>query len=89
MHKLITAALSSLVLASAAYAQTTHPVVTPGSTPGAPGAPVGQVSAASSAATAQTPTAAQCDAKAVDKNGKPLTGDAKGAFIKACIAASK
>jgi hypothetical protein len=32
---------------------------------------------------AQTP-ASECEAKAVDKNGKPLAGAAKASFIKKC-----
>lgn len=34
---------------------------------------------------AQSP-ASECEAKAVDKNGKPLAGAAKGSFMKKCEA---
>ncbi len=87
MLKLIAAALCSLALLNPALAQS-KPVVTPGSTPGAPGAPVGQVAGATSAATAPTPAATACEANAVDKNGKPLTGTAKSDFIKKCMASA-
>lgn len=46
-----------------------------------------------SVAIAQTPAAApavaDCEAKAVDKNGKPLAGAAKSASIKKCETAAK
>lgn len=37
---------------------------------------------------AQAP-ASECESKAVDKNGKPLAGAAKGSFMKKCEAGSK
>jgi len=33
---------------------------------------------------AATPAASSCEAKAVDKNGKPLSGAAKSSFMKKC-----
>ena len=30
------------------------------------------------------PAAADCEAKAIDKNGKPLAGAAKASFVKKC-----
>jgi len=36
------------------------------------------------AAPAAAPAAGSCEAKAVDKNGKPLAGAAKTSFIKKC-----
>jgi len=43
-----------------------------------------QSPAASSTSNAAAPTASGCEAKAVGKNGKPLAGAAKAAFIKKC-----
>lgn len=37
---------------------------------------------------AQAP-ASECESKAVDKNGKPLAGAAKGSFMKKCEADAK
>lgn len=42
-----------------------------------------------SGAFAQTPAAASCEAKAIDKNGKALAGAAKNSFMKKCEADSK
>lgn len=71
MHKLITFALVSLFVANAALAQT------PAATPAKPATP----------AVAATPAAAPaggCEARAVSKDGKPLHGAAKTAFMKKC-----
>jgi uncharacterized protein (DUF2147 family) len=38
------------------------------------------------AAPAAAPAEASCEAKAIDKNGKPLAGAAKASFIKKCEA---
>ncbi len=35
------------------------------------------------------PAASNCEAKAIDKNGKPLSGAAKTSFIKKCESGSK
>lgn len=35
---------------------------------------------------AQVPAAADCEAKALSKDGKPLAGAAKNAFVKKCMA---
>ena len=47
-----------------------------------------QAPAASAPAKDAAPTAAGCEAKAVDKNGKPLAGAAKKSFMKKCEAGS-
>lgn len=39
---------------------------------------------AANLAHAEGPAAASCEARAVDKNGKPLAGAAKASFIKKC-----
>lgn len=43
---------------------------------------------AANIAYAQAP-ASECESKAVDKNGKPLAGAAKGSFMKKCEAEAK
>ena len=43
-----------------------------------------QSTAASSTSNTAAPAASTCEAKAVGKNGKPLAGAAKAAFIKKC-----
>ena len=88
MVKLNAAVLSSLLFATAAYAQAGRPMVSPGAA-GIPGAPASQISSATSAATAQPPDSSGCQAQAVDKNGKPLTGRAKKSFVKKCMASAK
>jgi hypothetical protein len=45
-----------------------------------------QTPASPSAGKAAAPTASSCQAKAVDKNGKPLAGAAKTSFMKKCEA---
>lgn len=47
-----------------------------------------QTSASSTTNTAAAPGAAGCEAKAVGKNGKPLAGAAKNAFMKKCEASA-
>lgn len=49
----------------------------------------GPSAAAKPAVSAETQPASNCDAKAVDKNGKPLSGAAKTSFIKKCEAGNK
>lgn len=43
------------------------------------------VTSASQLAFAQAPAAADCEAKALSKDGKPLVGAAKAAFVKKCM----
>lgn len=45
--------------------------------------------AASSTSMAPAAAASNCDARAVDKNGKPLAGAAKASFMKKCAADNK
>ena len=63
MSRLTAVLLTSLFLASSAFAQT--PAAEP--------------------ATQASPDSS-CEAKAVDKNGKPLAGAAKNSFMKKCTA---
>lgn len=41
-----------------------------------------------SLAFAQAPASTDCESKAIDKNGKPLAGAAKSAFMKKCAGAT-
>ncbi len=75
MSKLIVAVFFSLLTANVAFA-----VAPAQSTSTAPGA------GSSPATTATAPSAANCEAKAIDANGKPLTGQAKASFINKCQA---
>ena len=61
-------------------------VVAPAATPATPATPAAPAAAAPAApATAAAPAAgASCEAKAIDKNGKPLAGAAKSSFMKKC-----
>lgn len=70
MKKLFSAVTISLLLTSATFAQS--PAAAPSAKPAAPAA-----SASSSSS---------CEAQAVGKNGKPLTGAAKTSFMKKCEA---
>ena len=45
--------------------------------------------AATTAKPAPTAAASNCEAQAIDKNGKPLAGAAKTSFIKKCEAGNK
>lgn len=47
-----------------------------------------QTSASSTTNTAAAPGAVSCEVKAVSKNGKPLAGAAKNAFVKKCEASA-
>ena len=47
-------------------------------------APAPAVAPAAAPAAAAPAAGATCDAKAIDKNGKPLAGAAKNSFIKKC-----
>jgi hypothetical protein len=73
MSKLIVAVFFSLLTANVAFA-----VAPAQSTSTAPGS--------SPATTATAPSAANCEGKAIDTNGKPLAGEAKASFIKKCQA---
>jgi hypothetical protein len=84
MSRLTLAILAGLMLAGTAHAQTT----TPGAN-GIPGAPVNQVHEATTKATTPPPAVTACEGKAMDKDGKPLTGAAKSAFVKKCVADAK
>lgn len=83
MNKMITVALSALFATSVALAQG-HPAnfARPVDFP---------AKAAESAKTAEAakPAASNCKAKAVSKDDKPLSGDAKTAFVKKCEAEAK
>ncbi len=73
MRKLSALAVAMLLSTGAAYAQKAGPSA-----------------AAKPAVPAETQSAASnCEAKAVDKNGKPLAGAAKASFIKKCEAGNK
>jgi hypothetical protein len=48
-----------------------------------------QASAGMSTNGATTPSASSCEAKAIGKDGKPLTGAAKSSFLKKCEAGMK
>ena len=74
MSKLIACAISSLFAVGVAFAQT----------PAAPAKP-----APATSASVAKPAASDCESKAIDKNGKPLAGAAKGAFMKKCEADAK
>ncbi|BBQ00398.1 hypothetical protein BSFA1_55260 [Burkholderia sp. SFA1] len=45
--------------------------------------------AAATAKPAPTAAASNCEAQAIDKNGKPLSGAAKTSFVKKCEAGNK
>ena len=80
MNKMITVALSALFATGVALAQG-HPAnfAKPVDFPAKTTEPA-------KAAEAAKPTAGNCAAKAVSKDGKPLSGDAKTAFMKKCEA---
>ncbi len=78
MNKLIAVALISIFSASVALAQ-------------APAAATAKTDTKKTevAAPAPAPAGDTCEAKAIDKNGKPLAGAAKAASIKKCERESK
>jgi hypothetical protein len=80
MSKMITVALSALFATSVALAQG-HPAnfARPVDFPAKAAEPAKKSEAAK-------PAASNCEAKAVSKDGKPLSGDAKTSFIKKCEA---
>jgi hypothetical protein len=83
MNKPITFALSALFATGVALAQGhpanfARPVDFPAKTP-----------EPAKAAEAARPAAGKCEARAVGKDGKPLSGDAKTAFMKKCEADAK
>ena len=80
MNKTITVALSVLFATGVALAQTHLANLTkPGEFPANPAEPAKKAEAAKQ-------TASNCEAKAVGKDGKPLSGDAKTTFMKKCEA---
>jgi hypothetical protein len=79
MSKLIVAALYSIFAVSLAFAQA----------PAAPAHAVPAAPTAMPAVPAPTSMATGCEAKAVNKSGKPLTGAAKSSSIKKCEAEGK
>lgn len=83
MNKMITVALPTLFATSMALAQG-HPAnfARPVDFPANTAEPA-------KTAEAPKPAASKCEAKAVSKDGKPLSGNAKAAFIKKCEAAPK
>ena len=86
MSRLTIAILAGLMCAGTAHAQTSK--VAPGAG-GIPGAPVNQVHEAATKATTPSPAVTACEGKAVGKDGKPLTGAAKTAFVEKCVADAK
>ncbi|WP_078198426.1 hypothetical protein [Cupriavidus necator] len=74
MKKFCAVAVATLLTVGIAHAQPAAPAAT--AKPAAPAA-------------ATPPAASGCEAKAVGKNGKPLTGAAKASFIKKCEAGGK
>ena len=83
MNKLITVALSAVFATSVALAQG-HPAkfARPVDFPA-------KAAESAKAAEAAKPAASHCEAKAVSKDGKPLSGDAKTSFMKKCEADAK
>ena len=79
MNKLITVALSALFASGIALAQA----------PAAKPAEAAKPAAAAPSAPAAKAAAGDCEAKAVSKDGKPLAGAAKTAFMKKCEADAK
>ena len=86
MSRRTIAILAGLLLAGSAHAQTAK--VAPGAN-GIPGAPVNQVQESTIKATTASPAVTACEGRAVDKDGKPLAGAAKSAFMKKCVADAK
>jgi hypothetical protein len=83
MNKMITVALSALFATGVALAQG-HPAnfARPVDFPAKPAEPAKAAEAAKLAAS-------NCEDKAVSKDGKPLSGDVKTAFMKKCAADTK
>ena len=78
MNKLLSTAVATLFALCFSGAQA--------ATPATPATPAAKTEAAATPATPATPADASCEAKAVGKNGKPLAGAAKNAFMKKCQA---
>lgn len=76
MNKLIVTAVATLFAANLAFAQA--PAAKSEAKPAAPSMPAATAAAAGG----------DCEAQAVDKNGKPLHGAAKSAFMKKCTGGS-
>ncbi len=77
MNKMISGLVAGLFAVSIAYAQA----------PAQPG--MAKPAAPAVASTTAAPAASDCEAKALAKNGKPLTGAAKASSIKKCEGGSK
>ncbi|MDB5803272.1 MAG: hypothetical protein JWN73_594 [Betaproteobacteria bacterium] len=87
MSRFAVVLFSSLLLAAATQAQSQT-----NARPGPnvlPSAPVNQVQESTTKAATPPPAVAACESKAVDKDGKPLAGAAKSAFVKKCTADAK
>ena len=93
MKKIIPTLLASLFAVSFTYAQTAAPASPTPATAMPPAPAQTAPAAAMPAASAETPAAApqqaaapaqSCEQRAIDKNGKPLAGAAKTAFMKKC-----
>ena len=76
MNKFAIVALTSLFAANLVFAQAAAPAK-PAAAPAATPAPA-------TAPTVAAPAAGGCEAKALSKDGKPLHGAAKSAFMKKC-----
>jgi hypothetical protein len=75
MNKLIVAAVATLFAATLVHAQPSAKGDGNAAAPAAPSMP------------AAAAAGGDCDARAIDKNGKPLHGAAKSAFMKKCMRA--
>lgn len=85
MNKLITVALATLFAANLAFAQAAAPAAPAKAAAPAPAAVATPPAAAAPVAAAPVAAAGGgCEAQAVSKDGKPLHGAAKSAFMKKC-----
>ncbi len=82
MNKIISGLLAGFFAVSLAYAQAP-------AQPAAAAKPAAQVTKVEVAPAATAPMASDCEAKAIGKNGKPLTGAAKNSSIKKCEGGTK
>ena len=87
MNKLVAALFAGLLMTSVSFAQAPAPAAAKAAPAAA--APAAAPAAAKAAAPAAAPAGDSCEAKAVGKNGKPLAGAAKTAFMKKCEADAK
>ena len=93
MNKFFATGIAALFAMNLAFAQAPAAPATPAATPATPAAMPAAMPAAPAAKVA-TPAPApvatsNCEAKAVDKNGKPLSGAAKTSSIKKCEGGAK